>query len=104
MPRRVAYLAVIVGVALALTGCARSFLGYERRAEWRDAEEKSCMRQRLVVASAYVEPERGINDGGPCGMGEPLKVSAVENGAVSLGPTATINCPMTAAVEGWLTE
>jgi hypothetical protein len=104
MPRRVAYLAVIVGVALALTGCALSFFAYERRAEWRDAEEKSCMRQRLVVASAYVEPERGINDRGSCGMYQPLKVSAVENGAVALGPTATINCPMTAAVEGWLTE
>ena len=104
MLRRVAYLAVLVGVALALTGCALSFFGYERRAEWRDAEEKTCMRAGWVVESAYVQPEPGLDGRGACGMYEPLKVSAMEGGAVALGPSATINCPMTAAVESWLTE
>lgn len=103
MLRRVAYLAVIGGVLLALTGCALSLFGYERRAAWRDAEEKTCMRAGWVQQSAYVEPS-SLERSGACGMYEPLKVSAMENGAVTLGPSAAINCPMTATVEGWLTE
>ena len=102
MVRRVAYVAVVVGVALALAGCAFSFFGYERRAAWRDGEERSCMSRRLVVATAWVQPARSINDRGACGIDRPIKVSAMEYGTVSIGPTATINCPMTAAVEGWL--
>ena len=48
MLRRVAYLAVIVGVLLALTGCALSLFGYERRAAWRDVAEGTA---RVVVGA-----------------------------------------------------
>jgi hypothetical protein len=74
--RRVAYVSVLLLLAVALTGCALSFFGYERRAPWRDAEEKSCMRQRLVVLSAYDQPEPRLNGGGACGIYAPIKVSA----------------------------
>jgi hypothetical protein len=105
MLRRVAYLAVIAGVAVALTGCALSLFGYERRAAWRDAEERACMASRQVVLSAWVRPDRGAaNDRGACGIDRPLKVSAMEDGTVELGPAATLGCPITAAVEGWLNE
>jgi Extensin-like protein C-terminus len=104
MLRRVAYLAVIAGVLAALTGCALSVFGYERRAAWRDAEERSCMSHRLVVMSAWVRPDRHINDRGACGIDRPLHVSAMESGTVSIGPDATLGCPITAAVEGWLSE
>ena len=93
MLRRVAYLAVIAGVLAALTGCALSVFGYERRAAWRDAEERSCMSHRLVVMSAWVRPDRHINDRGACGIDRPLHVSAMESGTVSIGPDATLGCP-----------
>jgi hypothetical protein len=105
MFRRVAYLAVIAGVGLALAGCALSLFGYERRAAWRDQEERACISQRQVVMSAWIRPDRGAaNDRGACGIDRPLKVSAMEQGTVTIGPVATLGCPMTAAVDGWLSE
>jgi len=105
MLRRVAYLTVVFGVGLALAGCALNFFSpFERRAAWRDHEERACMASRAFVASAYVQPVRKVNDRGACGIARPLKVSALVGGGVSLGPVATINCPMTAAVERWLAQ
>jgi Extensin-like protein C-terminus len=104
MVRRVAYLAVTVGVLFALAGCAFSFFGFEKRAAWRDAEERACMSRRMVVASGYVQKMRKIDERGACGIDRPLKVAAMEDGTVAIGPWATLGCPMTAAVEGWLAE
>jgi hypothetical protein len=103
MVRRVAFLAVMVGMALALAGCALNlFGGPERRAAWRDDEERACMKSGVVQASAYVRPARAINDRGACGIARPLKVSAAEGGRVTIAPTATLGCPMTAAVDQWM--
>jgi hypothetical protein len=102
MLRRVAYLAVMACVGLTLAGCALSIFGYERRAAWRDREERACISQRQVIMSAWVRPDRRVNDRGACGIDRPLKVSAMESGTVSIGPVATLGCPITAAVEGWL--
>jgi hypothetical protein len=104
MLRRVAYLAVLACVGVTLAGCALSIFGYERRAAWRDQEERSCMAQRRVELSAWVRPDRKVNDRGVCGIDRPLKVAAMESGTVGIGPVATLGCPITAAVEGWLNE
>jgi hypothetical protein len=104
MARRVAYLAVSVGVVLTLAGCAFSFFGYERRAAWRNPEERVCMMRREVQASAWIQPVSTINDRGACGIYKPLKVAAMDDGTVAIGPMATLNCPMTASVEHWLGE
>lgn len=104
MARRVAFLAVSAGVMLTLAGCAFSFFGYERRAEWRDREEQACMASRAVRASAWLRPDRAINGRGACGISKPLKVAAMTGGSVALGPEATLNCPMTNFVERWLAE
>jgi len=102
--RRVAYVSVMGVLAVALAGCAMSFFGYERRASWRDAEEKSCMSQRLVVLSAWDQPKPQLDGGGACGIYAPIKVSAFESGSVPLAPAALMNCPMTTAVDTWLAE
>jgi hypothetical protein len=104
MLRRVAYLAVTIGVALALTGCALSLFGYERRAAWRDQEERACMSQRAVTVNAWIRPQRGISQGGACGIDRPLKISAMEAGTVAITPSPMMGCPMTATVEAWLSE
>jgi hypothetical protein len=106
MVRRVAYLAVSLAVLLALGGCAMSIFGaYERRAAWRDQEERACLAQRNVVMSAWVRPNgRSINDRGACGIDRPLKISAMEYGTVAVTPAPMLGCPITAAVQSWLSE
>ena len=100
--RRVVYLTAIFGALTALAGCAFSFFNFERRAPWHDAEERACLMDRSVLPSAYIQASSGIDQGGVCGIWRPLHVSAMANGTVQISPTATLNCPMTAAVEGWL--
>lgn len=104
MARRVAYLTAMAGVSLVLAGCALNLFGYERRAAWRDQEERACMISREVKTSAFIQKVRKVNGRGACGISRPLKVSAMAGGSVSIGPVATLNCPMTAAVDAWLTE
>jgi len=55
--RRVAYLAATACLVLALAGCAFSFFGYERRAEWRDGMRGvvHCFTGDTVQAKTYVE-------------------------------------------------
>ncbi len=103
MARRVAYqTAAVVGLAITLAGCGFGFSGFEQRAAWRDREERACMSSRPpVVFSAWVQPEREINGRGACGILYPLKVSALENGTIKVGPSAMLDCPMTTMLEDW---
>ena len=103
MYRRVAYLAAITGLGLTVAGCL-GYPSFERRANWRDDEERVCMRQRELAASAYIETVSKINGKGACGVSKPLKVRALADGTINIGPIATIGCPMTAALEGWVQE
>jgi hypothetical protein len=89
-------------VALGLFGC-RAF-NYEERAPWRAQAEEQCMAQRLVQASAYVEPVSGINDQSSCGMNHPFKIQAALDGQITMKPQATLGCPMTVAFNRWLVE
>ncbi len=104
MVRRVAYLAVgAAGIAVVLAGCSNSLLG-EKRAAWRNAEERVCMVRRHVRPSKYIERVSKVRAPGACGIDRPLKVSAVTGGRVTVGPSATVNCPMTASLEIWMTS
>ena len=83
--------------------CALNFLGGgERRASWRDQEERVCLSERRVVETAHIQRVKKVNGRGACGIDRPLHVSAFSDGRISIGPTATLGCPMTAAVESWL--
>jgi hypothetical protein len=101
MARRVAYLTAVVGLGLTVAGCL-GYPSFERRADWRDQEERACMRQREVTASAWIEQASKIDGKGACGVDKPLKVKALADGTISIGPIATIGCPMTTALEGWV--
>ena len=103
MLRRVAYLAIITGIGLTVAGCL-AVPNFERRANWRTGEERVCMRQNRLAASAYIEQISKINGRGACGVKKPLKVKALADGTITIGPTATIGCPMTAALEQWMQD
>src|SRR5262245_3452454 len=99
MFRRVAYLTASVGMALLVAGCALNLLGGEPREAWRDREERACLRSHEVVETAYIQEVKEINGRGACGIDRPLKIAAFSDGTVSIGPIATLGCPMTAAID-----
>ena len=103
MVRRVVYLAAIIGIGLTVAGCL-GVPSFERRADWREDEERACMRNRELTATGAIERVSKINGRGACGVEQPLKVRALADGTVSIGPIATIGCPMTVALEGWMQE
>jgi hypothetical protein len=100
MSRRVAFLAVFP-LVLILTGCGLNIFG-EQRAAWRDQEERACMKSDQVTPTAFLQPVRKIDGKGACGIAMPIKVSAFADGTISVGPIATLGCPMTAALEAWM--
>ena len=102
MACRVLPFAVAAALMLALTGCSN----YERprRPAWRGEAEAACVAQKLVHVSAYVQPAREIDGPGICGLTRPFKVSALLDGAVQFNSAYTLDCPMIAALNAWLTE
>ena len=102
MARRVLPFLMIVGLGAALAGC--SMYQKAQRPAWRAQAENACMSQRRVQMTAYVQPAREIEGPGVCGLTQPLKVTALQGGAVTLNSTATLDCSMTAELEGWLAD
>ena len=100
MLRRVAYLAVLAGLGLSLTGCALSMFSFEQRASWREDEERACMARR--PQTYFIRQAKAIDGRGVCGIDYPLKVYALEGGTIGIGPDATIGCPMTEMLEIWM--
>ena len=102
MARKVLPFLLVACVIATLPGCGL----FERpqRPAWREAADKACMARRTVRMSAYVQPARTIDGPGICGLNQPLKVSALKDGTVAISSSATLNCPMTEALEKWMLE
>jgi hypothetical protein len=102
MACRVLPYAVAMAMILALAGCSN----YERprRPAWRGEAENACLAQRLIHVSAYVQPAREIDGPSICGLTRPFKVSALLDGAVRFNSISTLDCPMIAALNTWVTE
>lgn len=101
MTRGVFWFCVAPLVLLGLSGCQFSF---QQREPWRAEAEERCLAEGLVKSSAYITPVREIDGAGTCGMDHPLKVSGLLDGQVAVAPTATLACPVTAAVDRWMVE
>lgn len=106
MVMRRAHLALIaLGLAGAtgLAGCGK--FQKPQRAAWRDQAEAACMSSRQVQLSSYVSLRGKPIDGpGTCGMQQPLKVTALQNGSVSLTSPALLACPVVATTDQWFAE
>ena len=102
MARCVLPFAAIAAVSMLLAGCSN----YEsaRRPAWRTQAENACLAQKLIHVSAYVQPAREINGPGICGLTRPFKVTALLDGEVAFNTTYTLDCPMIAALNSWLTD
>jgi hypothetical protein len=93
-------LAAITALIVALAGCSN--YDQPRRPPWRTQAEKACLAQGLVRPSAVVQPAAEIDGPSICGLTRPFKVSALQDGAVTLSTTATLDCSMIAALDSWL--
>ncbi|WP_341990417.1 extensin family protein [Azorhizobium sp. AG788] len=85
-----------------LTGCR--FDMFDRREPWRAQAEEKCLAEKGVVPSVYIEPMRGIDGNGACGMEHPFKVAALNDGTIGIEPKATLACPMIRELDVWLAE
>jgi hypothetical protein len=100
--RNLLILPLVVGLG-ALAGCSK-FQRAERPA-WRAQAEIACFARHRVALTAYVQPAAHEIDGpSVCGLTKPLKVTALQNGAVLFNATQTLDCPMVAELDAWLGE
>jgi len=100
---RVAYLAASMAVLAGIAACA--FNPYsEPRALWRGEADAACLASGEVRPSAFVQPMAPLGGRGSCGLEHPFKVSAAVNGSVVIDPSATLDCPMTAATDRWVQQ
>ncbi len=100
MACRILPLAACAALIVALAGCSN----YQRpqRPAWRTQAENACLARGLVRASTYIQPAQEIDGPSICGLTRPFKVSALQDGAVTLNATSTLDCPMIAALDTWL--
>jgi hypothetical protein len=93
-------LTAVSALIVSLAGCSN----YERprRPAWRTQAEHACLARGLVRASFHVQPAPEIDGPSICGLTRPFKVSALQDGAVTLGATSTLDCSMIAALDDWM--
>jgi hypothetical protein len=58
----------------------------------------------LIDVSTFIRPTPEIDGASTCGLLHPFKVYALQEGAVAFNSAATLDCPMIAQLNHWLTE
>ncbi len=102
MARRVLPAAAATALIAFLSGCG--VIERAQRPAWRAQAENICLAQKLVRVSSYVQTAPAIEGPGICGSEHPFKVTALQEGAVTLSGKQTFGCPMIAALDQWLAE
>ena len=103
MACRVRPLILVVAACLAAAGC--STVERAQRPAWREQAEKACIAEHRVSLSRYIQPRgREIDGPGICGLTEPYMVGALAGDSVQLDTVATLDCPMIAALDEWVTK
>jgi len=100
--RSLRYLALGL-VALSLSACGFFRFG-EQREPWRAIVSDRCMASGAVRPSAYFQPRRPVDGPGICGADRAFSVTAFSDGRVGLSQRETLDCPMLAATDQWLTQ
>ncbi|MEJ1161537.1 extensin-like domain-containing protein [Prosthecomicrobium sp. N25] len=106
MSKRALRIVSLLATALVVTGCSGffgSWFGPQREA-WRSEAESRCLASGQVRVTAYVQAMTEYDGPGACGADRPFRVSAFGDGAVGVRPTASLNCPMTAALDTWIQQ
>ncbi len=94
---------VLVAAAFgSLAGC--SDFHHQERPPWRAQAEEACLAKGLVRETSSVRPFHQLDGPGICGATHPFKVTALDDGSVALNATETLDCPMIAALDGWIRD
>ncbi|WP_281493690.1 extensin family protein [Ancylobacter koreensis] len=101
MTRGVSWFLVAPLVLLGLSGCK---FGLEQREPWRSEAEERCLAEGRVKPSAFIVQDRALDGPGTCGMDHAFRITAFAEGSVEVAPRATLACPMTSAVDQWLSH
>ena len=99
MRRSVVLLLIIAG---ALASC--SDFHREERPPWRAQADAVCLSKGVVQESSFIHAVHEMNGPGICGLTNPFKVTALAEGRVVLNATQTLDCPMIAALDRWISE
>jgi hypothetical protein len=100
--RTLAPFILVLGLG-GLAGCSK----FERaeRPAWRAQAESVCFAENRVSLSQYIQPAAHEIDGPSiCGLTRPLKATALQGGAVLFNTTQTLDCPMIAELDAWLSD
>lgn len=93
----------LAATLLALVGC--SDVEQAQRPAWREQADRACFAEGKVSLSRYVQlRDREISGPGICGLTQPYMVGALAGDAVQLDSVATLDCPMIAALNQWVTD
>src|SRR5688572_13450994 len=108
MGARISYLVTGLAIAIsvaAVLGCGGGgTFNSGQRAPWRGQTERACLAGGAVQVSAHIQPMEEIDGPGVCGLERPLRVSGLSGGRVWVAPVATVGCPMTAALDRWVSN
>ncbi len=95
-------LLVLAAAVGSLGGC--SDYQHQERPPWRAQAEQACLAHGLIHESSFVRAFHELDGPGICGATYPFKVTALDDGAVALNATETLDCPMVAALDQWVRE
>jgi hypothetical protein len=87
-------------LAATLSGCG--LVQREQRAPWRGEAELACVRQGLIVPTAFTRPLEAIDGPGVCGLERPFRIYAANGGETGVQPAAKLGCPLAAALNDWM--
>jgi hypothetical protein len=101
MVRRVSPLLLLIAATL-VASCSAPIR--PQRPAWRAQAENACIAQKRVRPSDFIALANEVEGPGICGLTRPFKVTALQGGAVAFNSTATLDCPMVAELDAWLTD
>jgi hypothetical protein len=92
-------------VAAVMSGCSSSGPNFVAKLEpWRAKEENACLSSGVLARTTFIASRSALGGPSVCGTERPFELSAVDEGRVTLKPTALLRCPMIPQVERWIRE
>lgn len=98
---------VLFGLAFVpalISGCSSGPNFVAKLEPWRAKEENSCLSSGVLARTTFITSRSALGGPSVCGTERPFELAAVDNGRVTLKPTALLRCPMIPQVERWIRE
>jgi len=98
---------VLLGLAFVpalISGCSSGPNFVAKLEPWRAKEENSCLSSGVLARTTFITSRSALGGPSVCGTERPFELAAVDNGRVTLKPTALLRCPMIPQVERWIRE